>query len=60
MALESSFTSEIGCGTIKKEFFAILTYLPKENPKMKTRGELVSIEIVPEKFDFLTKKTRVK
>ena len=56
MALESSFTSEIGCGTIKKEFFAILTYLPKENLKMKTRGELVSIEIVPEKFDFLGKK----
>jgi tetratricopeptide (TPR) repeat protein len=58
MALEPSFTSEIGCGTIKKEFFAILTYLPKENPKMKTRGELVSIEIVPEKFDFLTQKTQ--
>jgi tetratricopeptide (TPR) repeat protein len=56
MALESSFTSEIGCGTIKKEFFAILTYRPKENPKTKTRGELVSIEIVPEKFDFLGKK----
>jgi hypothetical protein len=54
-ALEPSLTSEIGCGTVKKEFFAILTYLPKENPKMRTRGELVSIEIVPEKFDFLKK-----
>lgn len=55
MALEASFTSQIGCGTIKKEFFAILTYLPKVNLRMKTRGELVSIEIVPEKFDFLGK-----
>lgn len=58
MALEPSFTSEIGCGTIKKEFYAILTYIPQDNPKMKTKGELVSIEIVPEKYDFLAKKTQ--
>lgn len=56
-ALEPSLTSEIGCGSIKKEFYAILTYVPRENPKMKTKGELVSIEIVPERFDFLGKKT---
>lgn len=49
-AFGPSVDTEIGCGTIKKEFYAILTYIPKENPKTKTKGELVSIEIVPEGF----------
>ena len=50
MAYGPSTETEIGCGSVKKEFYAILTYVPKENPKTKTKGELVSIEIVPDKF----------
>lgn len=45
-----SMETEIGCSSVRKEFFAILTYVPKENPRLKTRGELVSIEIVKEGF----------
>lgn len=56
LALEPAFTSEIGCGTIKKEFYAILTFLPNPDAKRKTSGELLAIEVVPEKFDFLQEK----
>lgn len=50
MAFGPSGEKEIGCGSVKKEFYAILTYVPRENPKTKSKGELVSIEIVPDKF----------
>jgi tetratricopeptide (TPR) repeat protein len=49
-ALGPTVETQIGCGGLKKEFYAILTYLPRENPKSRTKGELVSIEIVPEGF----------
>lgn len=50
MAYGPSTETEIGCGTVKKEFYAILTYAPRQNLKTKTKGELVSIEIVPDRF----------
>jgi hypothetical protein len=46
---------EIGCQGLKKELYSVLTYLPADDPKTKTGGELVAIEIVPENFRFLEK-----
>ncbi|MGQ0542820.1 MAG: tetratricopeptide repeat protein, partial [Blastocatellia bacterium] len=39
--------TEIGCGAIKKETWVIITYIPGENPKLKTAGELTALELVP-------------
>ena len=44
---------EINCGALKKESFAVLIYRPAEDAKMKSAGELVSIEFVPNNFRFL-------
>ncbi len=41
---------QIGCDTITKEIYAILTYIPNPDPKTKTQGEMIAIEIVPEVF----------
>ncbi len=41
---------EIGCGTIKKEAFGVITYRPKIDDKKKTAGEVVAIELVPKEF----------
>lgn len=51
--LEPAAAKSIGCGTVKDEFYAILTYIPSGDIKALLKGELVSIEIVPERFDFL-------
>lgn len=42
---------QIGCGTIKKEMFAVVTYRPIS--KSRTTGEIVAIEFVPKNFKFL-------
>jgi tetratricopeptide (TPR) repeat protein len=41
---------EFGCGTIKKEMFAVVTYRPSANAKGKSAGEIVAIEFVPKNF----------
>ena len=41
---------EIGCGTLKKEVFGVITYRPKTDAKIKTVGEVVAIELVPKDF----------
>lgn len=41
---------EFGCGSIKKDYYALLTYIPNNNPKAKTLGQLVAIELVAENF----------
>jgi tetratricopeptide (TPR) repeat protein len=44
---------QIGCGTRKKNAFAVIVYRPFANAdKSKSAGEIVSIEFVPEKFKF--------
>ena len=43
----------IDCGGIKQEFFAILTFRPKTNPRTGTKGELIAIEVIPENFKLL-------
>lgn len=44
---------EIGCGTLKKEVFGVITYRPKIDAKTKTTGEVVAIELVPKDFKLL-------
>lgn len=44
---------EIGCGTLKKELFGVITYRPKTDAKNKTVGEIVAVEIVPKDFKLL-------
>ncbi len=44
---------QIGCGTRKKNAFAVIVYRPFANAdKSKSAGEILSIEFVPEKFKF--------
>ncbi len=44
---------QIGCGTIKKDSFAVIIYRPFDDAKTKIAGEIVSIEFVPKNFKFL-------
>lgn len=41
---------QIGCGTLKKEVFGVITFRPTVNAKTKTTGEVVAIELVPKDF----------
>ncbi|HXG84897.1 MAG TPA: tetratricopeptide repeat protein [Pyrinomonadaceae bacterium] len=45
--------SQVGCGELKKESFAVVTYRPKANSADKTAGEIVAIEFMPAGFKFL-------
>jgi tetratricopeptide (TPR) repeat protein len=47
---EEFVNTEFGCGTLKKEAFAVITYRPAENAKNKTQGELIAIEFMPKNF----------
>lgn len=44
---------EVGCDTVKKEVFAVITYRPNEDAKSKSAGEIVAIEFMPETFKLL-------
>jgi tetratricopeptide (TPR) repeat protein len=53
-----SYTAEtkgeqIGCGTLKKEVFAVISYRPFEKKNTKSSGEILAIEFVPKNFRFL-------
>jgi tetratricopeptide (TPR) repeat protein len=41
---------QIGCDTIKRDIRALVIYRPQPDKKLKTDGNLLSIEIVPEYF----------
>lgn len=41
---------EIGCDTIKRDLYAVITYREELDSKSKTVGRVVSIEFVPEGF----------
>lgn len=53
MTFTPEFDGQIGCQGISKEMPAVLTFLPNDDPKTKTAGDLVAIEIVPGDFKFL-------
>jgi tetratricopeptide (TPR) repeat protein len=48
-------SGEIGCGSVKSEIFAVITYRPAASAKSKSAGEILSIELVPKNFKFLGK-----
>ncbi len=45
--------NQFGCGQLKKESFAVVTYRQSANPNAKTAGEIVAIEFMPTDFKFL-------
>jgi len=45
--------AEFGCGIMKKENFAVITFRPSADAKSKIAGEIVSVEFVPKTFRFL-------
>lgn len=54
MAFEGdSFNQEIGCGSVKKDLFAVVTYRPSADAKLKNAGQIVSLEFVPANFQFI-------
>jgi len=50
---QTMIDQQVGCGTIKKESFAVVIYRPFDNVKAKAAGEIISIEFVPKNFIFL-------
>lgn len=44
--------SEFGCGVMKKENLAVITFRPSANVKSKITGEIISVEFVPKNFKF--------
>ncbi len=48
-----TYDGQIGCGTVKSEMFAVVSYRPAANAKAKSAGEILSIEFVPNNFKFL-------
>jgi hypothetical protein len=55
MALTPVSGLEIGCNSVDRGLFAVLTYIPASDARSKIHGTLVSIELVPEHFRFLEK-----
>ena len=49
---EEAQSGEFGCGSVKKEMFAVIIFRPTTNAKTKA-GEVLSIEFVPKNFRFL-------
>ncbi len=45
--------SEFGCGAVRKENLAVVTYRPGAVGKSKIAGEIVAVEFVPKTFRFL-------
>ncbi len=43
---------QIGCGTLKKDVFAVIGYRPLVKANTKSAGEILSIEFVPKNFKF--------
>ena len=57
MSFEPQFVNaEFGCGAMRKENLAVITYRPAADDKSKIAGELVAIEFVPKNFRFLGEK----
>lgn len=50
MTFVPDMDGQIGCEGLKKEVFAVLTYVPGDISKAKTAGKLVAIEMVPATF----------
>ena len=45
--------SEFGCGVLKKENLAVITFRPNADAKSKVAGEIIAVEFVPKNFRFL-------
>lgn len=43
----------VSCSGVEKEYLAVVTFVPGEDAKTKTSGELFAIELVPDDFRLL-------
>jgi tetratricopeptide (TPR) repeat protein len=50
---EKMSDNQFGCGQLKKESFAVVSYRPGANANAKTAGEIIAIEFMPADFKFL-------
>ena len=50
--------SKYGCGTLKTEVYAVITYRTSRDTKSKFTGETVAIEFVPNNFKFVELKQK--
>ena len=48
-----STVGELGCGTIKKDVLAVITYRPKLDKQTRYDGEMIAVELVPKNFKWL-------
>ena len=48
-----SKVGELGCGTIKKDVLAVITYRPKSDKQTRYDGEMIAVELVPKNFKWL-------
>lgn len=54
IAFDKDFVgAEIGCGELKKQGLAVVTYRPLPSAQTKVQGEITAIEFVPKNFRFL-------
>ncbi len=42
---------QMGCDSVKKDLYVIMTYVPEQNAKLRSTGRMVAIELIP---DWLT------
>jgi tetratricopeptide (TPR) repeat protein len=53
IAFDESFAgTEFGCGVMKKQGLAVVTFRPLQTTQSKVQGEVVAIEFVPKNFRF--------
>lgn len=50
---ENLSNTQIGCGQLKKDLFAVVTYRLSADSKAKTTGEIVAVEFMPADFKLL-------
>ena len=43
----------VGCDSIKKDFYVVVTYKPEVNKKLKTEGEVLSLDFMPPEFKLI-------
>ena len=56
MAFVPTSETPIACQGLPQPLRAVLSFIPANDPKSKTSGELVAIELVPDDFEFLVEK----
>jgi hypothetical protein len=49
---------QFGCGNVKKDMFAVVTFRANATETNKIDGELLALEFVPKKFRFMSSESK--